>query len=463
MQKLFKEVSSLDERCYNEFDLSEDILMEHAADGMRQYIQHHFDTSHTIVIICGAGNNGADGIALARLLHAEHTISIYLPYGAKSPMAKLQLRRAEKIGVQIAKTVEPANIIVDALFGSGFSRTFDADTKTLLKQLNQSHAIKIACDIPSGLHLDGTLEEQTFKADVTLTMGALKLGMFSDTAKDVVGEIHVLNLGLSRMLYESDSKYKLLESDDLKLPSRNIKNSHKGSFGHLAIICGEKQGAAIIAGSAAFRFGAGLVTLLSNENVQVPHELMQSHLLPNTTTALALGMGLGNEFADHELESHLQHNLPIILDADIFAHSLFLKLLQRKETIVTPHPKEFTTILKVCGIADISVEELQKNRFYYVEIFSKTYPNVVLLLKGANVIIAHNEKFYINALGSNALAKGGSGDVLSGLIGSLLAQGYTPVETAIGASLAHTLSAKSFTKNSYALTPQDLIEGITTL
>ncbi len=463
MQKLFKEVASLDQRCYNEFDLSEDILMEHAADGMREYIQHHFDTSHTIIIICGAGNNGADGIVLARLLHGDYLVKLYLPYGAKSPMAQLQLRRAENIGVRVVTAMEPSDIIVDALFGSGFSRTFDADTKTLLTQLNQSHAIKIACDIPSGLHLEGTLEAQTFKADVTLTMGALKLGMFSDAAKDVVGKIHVLNLGLSRTLYEQDSPYKLLESDDLKLPHRNIQNSHKGSFGHLAIVCGEKQGAAIIAATAAFHFGAGLVTLLSNENVQLPHELMQSHLLPNTTTALALGMGLGNEFADHELESHLQHNLPIILDADIFAHSLFLTLLQREQIIVTPHPKEFTTILKVCGIADISVEALQNNRFYYVETFSKAYPNVVLLLKGANVIIAHNEEFYINALGSNVLAKGGSGDVLSGLIGSLLAQGYTPVEAAIGASLAHTLSANAFTKNSYALTPQDLIEGISNL
>ncbi len=294
-------------------------------------------------------------------------------------------------------------------------------------------------------------------------MGALKLGMFSDAAKDAIGDIFVLDLGIHRTLYETPSSWKLLDTTDINLPHRLEHNSHKGSFGHLSIICGEKEGASIIAGSAALRFGAGLVTLLSNENVQLPNELMQSHLLPNTTTAIAFGMGLGNEFSDYELKSHLEHNLPMVLDADIFAHPMFLTLLKRKNLILTPHPKEFTTILKVCKIATIDVETLQKNRFLYVEKFSKLYPDTVLLLKGANVIIAQDESFFINPHGSNILAKAGSGDVLSGLIGSLLAQGYTPLQAAIHGSLAHTLSAKAFGKNSYALTPQDLIEGITTL
>ncbi|RUM62514.1 MAG: NAD(P)H-hydrate epimerase, partial [Sulfurimonas sp.] len=409
MQKIFYELASLDQRCYNTFELSEDLLMEHAADGMREYITTHYDRTHSLLVVCGSGNNGADGMALARILHQDYRVCVYLPFGASSPMAQLQLRRATNAGVDIVNTLPCADIIVDALFGTGFSRAFDTETAALLQQINTIKAIKIACDIPSGLHREGTLEKQTFRADVTLTMGALKLSMFSDAVKDVVGTIHVLNLGLSRALYETDSNYRLLESDDLKLPHRNIQNTHKGSFGHLAIVCGEKQGAAIIAATAAFRFGAGLVTLLSNENVQLPHELMQSHLLPDTTTAIALGMGLGNEFSDHELESYLQHNLPIILDADIFSHALFLTLLQREQIIITPHPKEFTTVLKACDIADIGVEELQNNRFYYVECFSKAYPHVVLLLKGANVIIAHNETYYINALGTNALAKGGSG------------------------------------------------------
>ncbi len=463
MQKIFDETESLDRRCYHEFELSEDILMEHAADGMREYIAAHFNTGHSVLIVCGSGNNGADGIALARILHGTYAVSVYLPYGVKSPMAQLQLRRAEKVGVSVCKTLSVADIVIDALFGTGFSRSFDAPTASLLQRLNALSAVKISCDVPSGLHRDGSLESAVFHADITLCMGALKRSMFSDAAKDVVGSVHVIDLGVSRAVYETPSNWNLLEADDIKLPHRHRHNTHKGSFGHLGIICGEKQGAAMIAGRAAFRFGAGLVTLLSNENVQLPDELMQSHLLPSTTTALAVGMGLGNEFSDCELQAHLNHTLPLILDADIFAHPLFPSLLQRRNIILTPHPKEFTTVLKKCGIADIDIATLQRDRFSYVEQFCRHYPHAVLLLKGANVIIGYGTYFYINPLGSNCLAKGGSGDVLSGLIGSLLAQGYAPLDAAIHASLAHTLAARTFSQNSYALTPQTLIESIATL
>jgi hydroxyethylthiazole kinase-like uncharacterized protein yjeF len=463
MQNIFKEVTTLDQRCYTKYELTEDLLMEHAANGMAQFIRQHYNTTHSIIVVCGSGNNGADGIALARLLHAQYPISIYLPFSAKSPMAQLQLRRAKAVGVPIVTQITPKEIIVDALFGSGFTRGFDRPTVALFEYLNQLDAIKIACDIPSGIHLDGTLESNTFRADTTLTMGALKLGMFSDAAKDVTGDIHVIDLGVDRHLYETETTYKLLDATDIELPHRIKHNSHKGNFGHLSIVCGEKEGASVISGRAALHFGVGLVTLLSNENVQLPNELMQSHSLPTTTTAIALGMGLGNEFADYELESHLQNDLPLLLDADLFAHPMFLKLLDKQHLIMTPHPKEFTTILKACDLANISVETLQNNRFKYVELFCKRYPDVVLLLKGAHVIIAQDKHCYINPHGSNALAKGGSGDVLSGLIGALLAQGYTPLNAAIHGSLAHTLSSRAFKKNSYALTPNDLIEGITTL
>jgi NAD(P)H-hydrate repair Nnr-like enzyme with NAD(P)H-hydrate dehydratase domain len=120
-------------------------------------------------------------------------------------------------------------------------------------------------------------------------------------------------------------------------------------------------------------------------------------------------------------------------------------------------------VLKVCGLADIDVKELQNNRFHYVELFCREYPNVTLLLKGANVIIAQCETFYINPHGTNVLAKGGSGDVLAGLIGALMAQGHTTIHSAVNGSLAQTSAAMQVDKNSYALTPNDLIEAITTL
>jgi hydroxyethylthiazole kinase-like uncharacterized protein yjeF len=460
MQYLFKEVSSLDRRCYDEFGLSEDILMEHAADGMADFIRQRYGPKQSIVIVCGGGNNGADGIALARLLHGDHAVSVYLPFGARSPMAQLQKSRAEAIGVVFNDKLGEADILVDALFGSGFSRSFNSETAGLLKQMNTMRSEKIACDMPSGLHLDGTLENDTFSADTTLTMGGLKLGMYSDAAKECVGDIRVLDLGLSRKLYESVSKWQLLEKEDMQLPCRNAKNSHKGSYGHLGVVCGEKEGAAVMAAGAALRFGCGLVTLLSNERVNIPYELMQSHLLPSTTTAIALGMGLGQEFSESELSSLLKNGLPLLLDADIFSHPMLPDLLKRRSIVLTPHPKEFCILLKRCLLADISVDELQKDRFGYVEMFAEAFPDAILLLKGANVIIAGHGRFFINPHGSNVLAKGGSGDVLSGLVGSLLAQGVEPLDAAISASLAHTAAAALWEKNGYALTPSDLIGNL---
>jgi len=463
MQKLFKELSTLDQRCYEHFCLSEDILMEHAADGMADYIHQHYSDHERIIIVCGSGNNGADGIALARLLHQDYEVSLYLPLGAKSKMAKLQYKRAQAIGVIECKKIEACDILVDALFGSGLSRPLDTKSQKLLQKMNQLTAIKIACDIPSGLQLDGLVQPESFRADITLSMGALKLGMFSDSAKDIVGDITVINLGVSRNIYESESDWTLLDASDLTPPYRHQHNTHKGSYGHLSVVCGEKEGAAILSGRAAIRYGTGLVTLISKEKRQLPYELMQSSLLPTTTTAIALGMGLGETFSEKSLQPLLDNNLALLIDADLFKHPLLLTLLKRDNIILTPHPKEFVSLLRLCQIADITVETLQNNRFDYVELFGERYPNVTLLLKGANVIITQGKHFYINPHGTNRLAKGGSGDVLSGIIGALLAQGIPPLQAAIQGSLAHTTAASNFTKNSYSLVPQDLIEALTTL
>jgi len=228
-------------------------------------------------------------------------------------------------------------------------------------------------------------------------------------------------------------------------------------------VCGEKLGAGVIASDAALHFGAGLVTLIANENLQIPYELMLSHTLPSNATAIALGMGLGVEFSNAELEKLLDNSLPLLLDADIFYHSMIEELLKREDVVITPHPKEFVQLLKVCDIADIDIAELQSYRFKYVELFMKKYPNITLLLKGANVIIASESEMFINSLGDARLAKGGSGDVLSGLIASLLAQGKSCKSAAINASLAHSLALQKSEKNSYACTPSDIIKGVTTL
>jgi len=463
MQNLFTEVTTLDERCVERFALSEEVMMEHAAMGMERQIRGRIEKGSSILILCGSGNNGADGLVLSRLLSDDYRIHLYLPFEASTPLCQLQRERAEKLGLFSIAPSGNYDTVVDALFGSGLSRPLGPAVIELLQYVNTLSAFKIACDIPSGIFSDGSVDPYTFVADMTVTMGGLKRSLFSDAAKEHVGEIVVADLGVPRNMYETDSAWKLLDMHDLSLPHRQTASAHKGTFGHLAVVCGEKTGASVIAASAALRFGSGLVSLISNENVHIPYELMQSHSLPATTSAIALGMGLGVEFCDDELKSILDNDLPLVLDADIFYHPMFSTLLKRPNIILTPHPKEFVHILKVSDIADIDTAELQKDRFKYAEKFCTAFPNVVLILKGSNVIIGSENAFYVNPHGTVALAKGGSGDVLAGMAGALLAQGYQPLEASIQASLAHTIASRCFGKNNYSLTPFDLIESICTL
>jgi len=463
MQNLYVDVTSLDSRAVDKFALSEEIMMEHAAIALERTIRERFVLGSSILIVCGSGNNGADGLALARLLDGDFDVIVHAPFGVSSPLAKLQLKRLEKMGIKSERLPKSADVIIDALFGSGLNRPLDLASIKILDALNAMSGFNIACDIPSGLRLDGSCDTHSFKAALTITMGALKRGMFSDHAKEIVGEIIVADLGIHHNHYEIPSQWHLLEVSDLRLPIRTTISAHKGSYGHLALICGEKAGASVIAGSAALRFGAGLVTLLSNENILLPYELMQSHSLPENTTAIALGMGMGSEFGDDELAALLDNSLPLVLDADIFYHPMFTQLLTRPNIVLTPHPKEFTQILQVCAIADIDTATLQNNRFAYIEAFCAAFPNAVLVLKGSNVLIGRNKDFFINPHGTVALAKGGSGDVLSGLIAALMAQGYDPLKSALQGSLTHTIASQKFAKNNYAMTPLDLIESITTL
>jgi hydroxyethylthiazole kinase-like uncharacterized protein yjeF len=451
MQKLFDEVASLDRRCYEEFFLSEDILMEHAASGMAEYIRNNFAKNSKIIVVCGSGNNGADGIALARLLHGDFDTSLFYAKEPSSKMALLQAKRAQSVGVKESKELKDCDVLVDAIVGTGFSGEFSEELKNLINKMNSLVAFKIACDVPSGYK---------FIADVTLTMGALKKRMFLDEVKESVGEIKVLDLGISRDIYEKESNWSVLDLDDLKLPNRVKKDSHKGSYGHLAVVSGEMCGAGIMSALSALRFGSGLVTLVGFEKIEIPHCLIYSHKLPKNATALAIGMGLGAEFSTLELEKFLDNTLPVIADADIFYMQTILEILKRERVVLTPHAKEFVSLLKITNLADITIQEVQKNRFKYVEEFCKMFPNVTLLLKGANVIIAKGSEFYINPHGTSALAKGGSGDVLSGLIGALLAQGYQPLDAAINASLAHTKAALNYKGADFSLTPDDLIDGI---
>ncbi|MCD6212715.1 MAG: NAD(P)H-hydrate dehydratase [Sulfurovum sp.] len=463
MQKVFRSCYDLDKRCYEMYGLTEDILMEHAARGMAEYIQNRFDKGSSILIVSGMGNNGADGTVLARQLHGDYDVKLVIPFGVKSEMAKIQKKRAEALGVDIVKNLHDADIIVDAIFGAGLNREIDKKTEDILHKLNSFKGFKIACDVPTGVGENGLLMPMAFRADVTITMGALKESLYVDESKDLLGEIICVDLGVSREQYENESNTFVLESSDLKLPSRTALSTHKGNFGHAAVFSGEKEGAGIIAGMAASRFGAGLTTLVVHEKITPPPYLMHSTVVPKNTTALAIGMGLGCHFESEFLQKYvIKSHLPIVLDADSFYSDEILSILEQKEReiVITPHPKEFVFLWKILTGEVLSVSDIQNDRFGVIRNFNLKYPHVTVLLKGANTLIVQEEKLYINPLGCAKLSKGGSGDVLSGLIVSLLAQGYTGIDAAIQASLALTMAANNYKGASYSMLATDIIEEI---
>ncbi|RLA65704.1 MAG: bifunctional ADP-dependent NAD(P)H-hydrate dehydratase/NAD(P)H-hydrate epimerase [Epsilonproteobacteria bacterium] len=458
MQKVFESCDALDKKCYERYGLSEDILMEHAACGMASYIRKYYSKESSILIVAGKGNNGADGIVLARQLHGEYNVKLFIVSEVKSKMAKIQLERAMLLGVPCINKLEDAEVIVDAIYGSGLNRELNESTAYIIHQLNAFKGKKIACDTPTGMG-----SSVVFVADITITMGARTEALYLDGNKDSIGEVFCANLGLSALFYESESQVCLLEESDLNLPSRTRQNSHKGNYGHAVVFCGEKEGAGLISGMSAATFGAGITTLVAQEHIALPAYLMHSTVVPGNASALAIGMGLGGHFESKFLQKYvLDSSLPIVLDADSFYSEELLKILEQKdrEIVLTPHPKEFVSLWKILTGEQLTVTDIQAKRFEVVRNFNAKYPHVTLLLKGANTIIMQKEHIYINPLGCSKLSKGGSGDVLSGLIVSLLAQGYTAVNATIQASLALVMGANRYRGASYAMLPTDLIREI---
>jgi len=451
MRKVYKEVYSLDKACY-ESGLNEYILMENAARAMYKEIKNY----KNILIISGAGNNGADGIALARMLLSKTNVFLFLPMGVKSEMAKFQLEVYKNYGGEYSESpkVDNYDCFVDAIFGSGLKRDLNNKINKIISTINKKQGFKLACDIPTGLDDNGNKRGEIFKANKTITMGAEKLSLYNDLAKDFVGKIKIANLGVSYKNYTKKTNFYILEKKDMQLPHRNKNNTHKGSFGHLGVLVGDKEGAGMIASLSALNFGAGLVTAVTKEKIQIPYEIMHSYSI-GKYSALAFGMGLGN-FYDDELEKICKIDIPKVIDADMFYKEEIIHCLNNN-SVLTPHPKEFASLLKLTNLGEYSVDEIQNNRFSLALKFSEKYPNVVLLLKGANSIISYKKQLYINPFGKPSLSKGGSGDVLAGMIGALLAQKYHPLKAAITASLAHSFASKKF---DYDLTPLKLIKEI---
>lgn len=461
MLSAYEKVKALDKRALEEFNLSEDILMENAAMALERAVLQNASLGTKVIILCGSGDNGGDGYALARRLVGRFKTLVFEMKPAKSPMCQLQKERAKKVGVVIKAWEEKnedleCDVLIDCVVGSNFKGELEPFLN--FESLSQKAHFKIACDIPSGIDSKGRVDKRAFKADLTISMGAIKSCLLSDRAKDYIGELKVGHLGVFNQIYEIPTDTFLLEKSDLKLPLRDKKNAHKGDYGHAHVLLGKHSGAGLLSALSALNFGSGVVSVQALEceitSNNKPLELVFCGNFPNSLNAFALGMGLEGFPKDFNKWLELT---PCVLDAGVFYHKEVLQALE-KEVVLTPHPKEFLSLLKLVGI-NMSMLELLDNKLEIARDFSQKYPKVVLLLKGANTLIAHQGQVFINILGSVALAKAGSGDVLAGLILSLLSQNYTPLDAAINASLAHAIASLEF-KNNYALTPLDLIEKI---
>lgn len=487
MKKIFTSTTELDKRAVS-LGLSELVLQENASAAVANVVKQRY-MGALVLGFCGGGNNGADALATLRRLAGQYECVAVLVSDKLNNNASTQLKIAKNAGVKIIKSNEiDENIagwisealkgsvcVIDGIFGSGLSKDLSPKITSLIASLNEATLsnpliLALSVDMPSGLDLNGNLRPLAFRANATITMGAPKLGLFSDVAKDFVGELICADLGLCEGLYTSGvSSDFLLEMSDMCLPNRNIQNVNKGNFGHAFVAMGSMSGAGELCTLSALNMGAGRVSVVraselgnSRENSRAnladlrnldPQIMLKSDF--SGASAVAIGMGLGEAMFD--IDRILA--LPCVVDADMFYHPSVLGFCAKAGAVLTPHPKEFASLLAFAGFGSFSVEEVVLNKFALARAFSQKYP-ATLVLKGANTIITNSSKLYINCLGNAKLAKGGSGDVLSGMILALLAQGYDPLLASITATLAQAKIAANYSGNAFSYTPQDMIKGI---
>ncbi len=449
MKAIIDNIKILEQNAINK-GLDELILMENAGVNLATLVKKQARRlgikNSEILFLLGGGNNGADGLVAIRHLKK---VKAYKFGFKENETFKKQEQILKNFGFKFMKKkpkFKNFKLIVDCILGTGSNRILDEKNRKLLQKINQSKAFKIACDIPTNLGFF-----PCFRADITLCMGVLKELLLEDFAKEFVGKIKIANLGINSKKFTPHSQAFLLEEKDLKTINRKI-NAHKGNFGHVYIVADASAGT--LAGLGALNFGSGLVSLVAQKSFSPL--LMLKDKISSDADAIALGMGLKElEFLK---DVNLQ-NKALVLDANCFLSEAVLWYLNKEDVVITPHPKEFVRLYKMCFGEDLSVEVLQKNRFFYAKKFSQNY-NCVLVLKGANSIIAQKEKMFVVHSGNECLAKAGSGDVLSGMIAALLGAGFKSIEAAKNASLAHALVAKKYKFNKNSFDAISLIKGL---
>ncbi len=468
-------------------------LMERAAQQLFLWIKNKYKRSSRFVVFAGPGNNGGDGLALARMLSAgEYSVVVYyVDFTEKtSPDWKINSQRLEAetslrlINIRNSDSfpeLSADDIIIDAIFGSGLTRPSDGLPSEIISLINKSGCEIVAVDIPSGLfgednskNLNGTVIE----ADYTLSFQFPKISfMFAENNK-YTGEYSVLPIGLHPDAIENThSKYSLLEKSDIRQILRVRKRfDHKGVFGHGLLVAGShgRIGASVLAASAALRSGIGLLTCnvpaCGYQIIQtsVPEamaitdsmtDFISSAIDTEVYSAIGIGPGLGTSPETQKAVINILKTCKkqIVIDADalniLSLNKEWLSLIPAG-SVLTPHPKEFE---RIAGSSASGFEKVEKQlKFSYDH-------NCIIILKGSNTSISTPDgRLFFNSTGNPGMATGGSGDVLTGIILSLLAQGYKPEEAALAGVFLHGMAGDiAAGKNSYeSLLASDIIINI---
>ncbi|MBQ6826037.1 MAG: NAD(P)H-hydrate dehydratase [Clostridia bacterium] len=456
-------------------------LMQNAGEKAFGIINEKYDIkSKRVAVVCGNGNNGGDGFVIARLLYEYGAdVTVFIPLGEPQTESALYYYNQLK-NIKIKTCFEGSfDFIIDSLFGIGLNRPLSKDIISLLERLNQSSGIKIAIDIPSGIEADsGKILGNCFKANLTLTFIAYKPCFFLGNGSEFCGEIMVADIGITPEKFS----YRIIKNPIL--PERP-RNSHKGTFGTALIFCGSygMAGAAMLSAKAALRSGVGIAKCVICDNIYAPFTSYipeavcipvkaskNGSLTPDNidfsrafekSSALLFGCGTGT---DKECEKLLEalllkSQIPIVLDADgINLLSSRIELLSKCKApvILTPHPAEMARLCKK------TVAEVEADRINTARDFAIKYKCTVVL-KGAYTIVANEAgEVFINILGNSGMATAGSGDVLSGITVSLLAQGLSPFEAAKSAVYLHSLAGdKARDKRSErSMIASDIIEEL---
>lgn len=469
-----EEMRAVDQRAIDEIGIPGLVLMENAAIGVAEALGRSFPRAETVVILCGPGNNGGDGLALARHLEARgYRFAVYLITGTSGVGgdAAAQLGMLERSGIDVVAlgpddeldgalcACQRADLVVDALFGTGLSRPLGGHFARLVQGLGELGVPLLAVDVPSGI--DGSVPEppgEHLTAQVTVTFAAPKVAHVLPPARDAMGEVVVCDLGIpSWLVQEAPGSLHLLTESELAagLPERPA-DGHKGTFGHALVVAGARgtAGAAILCARAAVRSGAGLVTVAVPDAIAdlVDGGSLESMTLPLSSgvdgglaaaasevieaaavgkQALALGPGLGTSPEVAELIRGLARlEIPLVLDADglnAFAGRPGELRKRSAATVLTPHPGELGRLL------GLSSGEVQADRLAAARRVAEE-TGAVVVLKGRGTLVAEPDgEVAVNPTGNPGMATGGSGDVLTGLLAALLAQGY---EAAAAAQLA---------------------------